>query len=179
MPHPVRVARPHDIESRILRFHKEERKEETGLQKEEFIEAKRMTSACIQWGPILTSVHFLVVHHRRCQRKCGPDATLYNEIYDVSITFWFKAYFLEEKRPHHNSYQNSGAGKSCVYCSSHFPPVPRSNLGTVTSGVALVMMSLSTTEIDNYLLARSDDAISKWQRNGDRHKKNISKTKRS
>jgi len=54
-----------------------------------------MTSACIQWGPILTSVHLLVVHHRRCQRKYRPDATLYNEIYDVSIKFWFKAYFLE------------------------------------------------------------------------------------
>lgn len=48
MPHPVRAARPHDIVSRILRSHKEEQKEETGLQKEVFIEAKRMTSACIQ-----------------------------------------------------------------------------------------------------------------------------------
>jgi hypothetical protein len=48
MPHPVRAARPHNIVSRILRFHKEEQKDETELQKEKFIEAKRMTSACIQ-----------------------------------------------------------------------------------------------------------------------------------
>jgi hypothetical protein len=48
MPHPVWVARPHDIVSRILRFHKEEQNEGTELQKEKFIEAKRLTSACIE-----------------------------------------------------------------------------------------------------------------------------------
>ena len=58
-------------------------------ERKKIMAAKRMRTACIYWGPILTRVHLLVVHPRCCQRKCSPDATLYNEIYDVSIKFLF------------------------------------------------------------------------------------------